>query len=429
MMKKTLSLIALTLCAAQLCAGQSLKFNLCTDKTADGYMQVAAGDFYSDDIGYGYEKGGDGAPASFSVKLPEGSYKVSVTLGDPEGTSKTSIRAEQRRLVLEGCTTSKGEIVRKSFSVNVRSNTLSPGNTLKLDSREWDYGSGQPLAFNWDDKLTLTFCDENPKVRTVEIEPLERPLTVYLIGDSTVTDQAGSYYGTWGQVLPLWFKLPVVVANHAESGQTLKAFRFQRRWDKVYENLKAGDYVLIQLGTNDSKAKGHDGMWPKDDMAGEWEFTHSDAGTDYVWQLATYAVEIMRKGAIPVIVSPMTKVDLNSCTPDASGLIDRYAEGAKKAAELVGCTYVDLFSMSKDIVKALGPDTAKAYQDGTHSGNFGGYLFSRCIAKGIKDSGLGLADHLIDGAADFNPAAPLPLLKDFNTAADNSLPRPRPSGR
>lgn len=404
-------------CAAQICAGQIWKFDLYGEEPG----------IYTETKGYGYEEGHDGksAPASFSVKVPEGSYKVTVTIGDPHGTSKTSVRAEQRRLVVDGCTTAKGEIVSRSFSVNVRSNTLSSGNSMKLDSREWDYETGRPLMYTWDDKLTLTFCDENPKVRTVEIEPLDNALTVYLIGDSTVTDQAGEYYGTWGQALPLWFRLPVVVANHAESGQTLKAFRFQRRWDKVYESLKPGDYVLIQLGTNDSNTRGHDGMWPKDDMAGEWAFTHAEAETDYIWLLATYAVEIKRKGAIPVIVSPMTKVDLKACVPDSSGKMDRYEAGARKAAELAGCAYINLFSMSKDIVNAIGPDTAKAYHDGIHSGNYGGYLFSRCIAKGIKDAGLGLADHLIDGAADFNPAAPLPLLKDFNVAADNALPGPR----
>ena len=119
MMKKTLFLVALMLCAAQLCTAQSLKFNLYGGKASDGYVQVARDAAYSDSLGYGYEENRDGAPASFSVKLPEGSYKVSVTLGDPEGTSKTSIRAEQRRLVLEGCTTAKGEIVRKVDEKNL----------------------------------------------------------------------------------------------------------------------------------------------------------------------------------------------------------------------------------------------------------------------------------------------------------------------
>ena len=37
------------------------------------------------------------------------------------------------------------------------------------------------------------------------------------------TDQASEPYGTWGQMLPRWFKPPVAIANHAESGETLNS--------------------------------------------------------------------------------------------------------------------------------------------------------------------------------------------------------------
>ena len=58
----------------------------------------------------------------------------------------------------------------------------------------------------------------------LEIEPAAGDVvTVFVIGDSTVTDQQGG--GTWGQYLPRWFDNHVVVANHAESGMTIKGFR------------------------------------------------------------------------------------------------------------------------------------------------------------------------------------------------------------
>lgn len=34
------------------------------------------------------------APIRFSVKLPEGNYQVTVYLGDPMGTSRTTVKAE-----------------------------------------------------------------------------------------------------------------------------------------------------------------------------------------------------------------------------------------------------------------------------------------------------------------------------------------------
>lgn len=440
-----LSFLIAVSASAQETAGY--KFDFGDGATAPGYTRVGINCSYTDELGYGFEMKPDissvirlgkgrkakndpltsdfitgSGPFSFSVKLPEGNYKVTVTLGDLQGESMTSVKSEQRRLMLEGVKTSKKEIVTRSFGVNVRNHTLSPGNSIKFDTREWDYAAGKALMNTWDDKLTLTFCDTKPAVCAVEIEPVNDAIVVYLIGDSTVTDQAGSTYCTWGQMLPRWFRLPVIVANHAESGQTAKAFRFQRRWDKVIETLKPGDYVLIQFGTNDAKESGHDAMWPADDKAGEWSFTHADARTDYVWLLASYAVEVRRHGAIPVIVSPMTKIDLRSGDANPASL-GEYPQGAKAAAELAGCKYIDLFDMSLEVVKALGSESPLAYADGTHPGNFGAYLYSRCIAKGLRDAGLGIADYLIDCAADFNPAFPEPALELFDKDADNALPQ------
>jgi hypothetical protein len=88
--------------------------------------------------------------------------------------------------------------------VNTRHARLSPGNKLKLDVREWDPVKNQAVTATWDDKLTLQFSDERPCVCAVEIVPADTSITVFLMGDSTVTDQATEPYGTWGQ-LSRWF--------------------------------------------------------------------------------------------------------------------------------------------------------------------------------------------------------------------------------
>lgn len=453
----TLSAVCLAFVPMAAMAGNAqdevLKFDFGGGQVQEGYVAVSEDCMYSEEKGYGLEvsapwggtlpslssvsrKKGDALTGdfltsdgmfSFSVKLPQGNYKVKVTVGDVDGNAKTSVRSEQRRLMVEGIATDK-TVKTVEFGVNIRDHTLSPGNAIKFDTREWDYEKNVALMNTWDDKLTLTFCDERPCVCAVEIEKLDNPIVVYLLGDSTVTDQGGDTYATWGQALPRWFRLPVVVSNHAESGQTAKAFRFQRRWDKVVESIKPGDYVIMQFGTNDAKEHGHDAMWPEEDKAGEWEFTHVDALTDYAWQLASYAVEIKRYGATPIIVSPMTKIDYQTGAVNAAPL-GEYPQGAKKAAELADCLYIDLFDMSIDIVKYLGENAPKAYADGTHSGNYGAYLFSRCIAKALKESGSPLAEYLVDDAWDFNPAAPTPSIEEYNYHADGAFPRPRPQMR
>ena len=422
------------------------RFDFGPGDAAPGYSPVRVGTIYSRERGFGFEpgtdmqefdRGGDGLTGDFvtgsplfqfSVAVPEGNYKVTVTLGDPKGTSRTTVKSETGRLVLEGVTTARGEIQTHTFLVNTRTRTLSPGNTIKLDVREWDPATDLPVTFTWDDKLTLQFSDEQPAVCAVEIETADEAITVFLTGDSTVTDQATEPYGTWGQQLGRWFDAPVVIANHAESGQTVKAFRFQRRWDKVMEQMQPGDYVFLQFGHNDLNKNGHDAMWAMDDRAGDWINTHADALTDYKWLLAAYAVEVIRRGGIPVIVSPMTKMDRRTGLVNIAGMGD-YPQGAREAAELAGCAFIDLNAMSIEVVEALGTEhSPAAYVDGLHTNTYGGYLLSRCMVEGIRKAGLGLAQYIRPDAGTFDPKHPKPLPGDFTIPLDPRVPVPAPPG-
>jgi len=450
-MKKTL-LFALTalLTSSVAIHAQSFRFDFGSDKAADGFVAVTSSMSYNPDRGYGFEpaatpmdvvrkKGTDltrdfitsPTPFYFSVKLPEGNYKVTLTLGDTQGTSCTTVKSEVRRLMLERFATSKGEVKKVSFSVNVRTPELSKGNLIKLNTQELDFATGIVKTYTWDDKLTLQFFDSAPAVCAIEIEPCaEDVVTVFVIGDSTVKDQGGG--GTWGQYLPRWFDSRVVVANHAESGMTIKGFRFGRRWDKVMESAKAGDYLLIQLGTNDEKSRGHDPMWDSADHAGDWVRTHSDPAKDYVWGLATMAVEAKRHGMIPIIVSPITKIDRRTAT--ATELMTPYGENARRAAELGECAFVDLWALSRDIVATLGRDALSAYSDGTHTDNYGAYLFSLGIVQTIRNLGLGLSQFILPDTPAFDAKNPKPALKDFSCPVEprrqaRRAPKPAANGQ
>lgn len=98
-------ILSLLLSATSVLHAQALRFDFGADPVADGYTAVGAQTLYSDDLGYGFEpgtaltevlrkKGTDLTrdyitavePFWFSVRLPEGSYKVTLTLGDTQGT-------------------------------------------------------------------------------------------------------------------------------------------------------------------------------------------------------------------------------------------------------------------------------------------------------------------------------------------------------
>src|SRR6202000_2472382 len=136
----------------------------CTNVVSDGFFISSEKPFY------------------FSIKLPEGNYKVTAVLGGT-AESTTTVKAELRRLMLEKIHTEAGNTETRTFIVNVRTPDISETNHVHLKPRE-----ATNELWAWDEKLTLEFNGIHPSVRKLAIEPVNVP-TVFLLGDSTVCDQ------------------------------------------------------------------------------------------------------------------------------------------------------------------------------------------------------------------------------------------------
>ena len=391
------------------------RFDFGSGAAARGYQKVLPDAAFAREAGYGFEPGaalhgvirnrhalrgdfitGDG-PFLFSVAVPEGDYRVTITLGDAAGVSGTTVKAESRRLMLEQVTTRKGEFATQSFVVDVRDTQLSPpppnapgGTQVRLNDREQG-------SYTWDDKLTLAFSGSAPKIDAIEIERVEVP-RVFLLGDSTVTDQRAEPYASWGQMLPRFFGPDIAIANYAESGETLKSFMTSLRLDKVLSEVRPGDWVLIQFGHNDEKAQ-----WPQ---------TYAPAETTYRAYLRTYIAEVRRLGANPVLV---TQVERR--TFDAQGHIvnshGAYPDAVRAVAADEGVPLIDLHAMSTTLYEAWGVERAPLAfalgpegRDPTHHNDFGAYELARCVVQAMQDMSLPLARHLLPGPAHFDPAHP-----------------------
>jgi lysophospholipase L1-like esterase len=361
---------------------------------------VRANDSYEDQRGWGYEGNSTGGASSFSVKVPEGNYAVTVVLGDPSSESDTTVKAEQRRLMLESVKTAKGETVRRSFVVNVRTPKIAGGDRdVKLNDRERS-------AATWDDKLTLEFNGPHPGVREIDIKPASPDVvTVYIAGDSTVTDQGGEPYTGWGQVFPRFFSDKVAVSNHAESGRALYSFRGERRLDKILSTIKPGDYLFIQFGHNDQKNK----------APGSGPFT------TYKADLEQYIKAARDKGATPVVVTPMYRRRFDKAGKLENSLGD-FPAAARKVAEEQMVTLIDLHEMSGKVFQSLGeegskqpflfvpagtvPGQDKEIKDNSHFSAYGAYDLARCVVEAIRTSDLPLAKQLADDVRPFDPSHP-----------------------
>jgi lysophospholipase L1-like esterase len=366
---------------------------------------------YDSAVGHGFEPGSD---RLFSVRVPEGDYRITLELGGDKA-SETTVKAEARRLMLESVRVGARKTETRAIIVNVRRPDLTPpprnapgGTRVLLNPREID-------SFDWDDKLTVEFCGPTAAVRRLRIEPVTVP-TVFLAGDSTVTDQNGEPAASWGQMLPRFLKPEVSVANHAESGETLKSFLTEHRLDKLLSGIKPGDWLLIQFGHNDQKTQ-----WPQ---------TYVEAATTYRDYLRAYAGEARRRGATPVLVTSMHRRKF-----DAAGKIVNthgdYPQAVRDTAKDLGVPLIDLHAMSATLYEALGPDQApKAFNDGgkdaTHHNNYGAYQLARCVVEGIRAGVPDLAAHLTTDLPPFDPAhPPSPDTFTLSPSAARSQERPR----
>ena len=342
------------------------------------------------------------APPGFVRNVPEGVYRVTVDFGGDEAASVTTCKGEARRLFVLGQRVPKGGTVTRTFLVDMHRPEF-PGGRVSLKSREM--GSA-----NWDERLTLEFLGDSLAVRNVSIEPLAADAAatrIFLAGDSTVTDQSREPYAGWGQMLPLFFGPEAVVANHAESGLALASFRGGRRLDKILAHLRPGDFVLIQFGHNDQKAKGDD----------------AGAFAGYTALLHEFVDRIRDREGKPVLVTSVARRRFDDAGKVVESLGD-FPEAVRRAAREKDVPLVDLNAMSKRLYQALGAEGSKAVflhvpaktypgqdepiRDDTHFSNYGGYEIARCVVEGIRTGVSDLAALLAADVTPFDPEHPDP---------------------
>jgi lysophospholipase L1-like esterase len=378
---------------------QDLKYSF--QGSVPGYTAVTAQDNYDATKGYGYFLAPDGLkPSVFAVDVPEGNYDVTITFGSPNSATDTTIKAESRRLMIEKVDTTPGQTVTSTFTVNERRPEISTGGAVAIDGRE----KGPPVVPDWDTHLSFEFNGTHPGVETLEVKPDPAAITVFLAGDSTVTDQTFEPWCTWGQMLPRFFGPGVAVADYAQSGLTSTSFEHQRRLDKILSVMKKGDYLFIQFGHNDQKDKG----------------PNAGAALNYTDNLKHYIAAVRAKGGIPVIVTPMERRRWLNAQPQPT-LAD-YAEAGRKVSASEGTPLIDLNALSLKFYAALGPDNStkafvhypantfpgqsKILKDDTHHNPYGGYELARCVVEGIRANIPALVPYLTKDPGPFDPSKP-----------------------
>ena len=304
-------------------------------------FQLADAPRYSEETGYGYDlaatpEKGSKAPFFFSVRVPDGNYKVTVRLGSKKQAGVTTVRGESRRLFVENLPTRKGQFTDETFVINKRNPRISDKESVHIKPRE-------KTKLNWDDKLTLEFNGDAPVCQSISIEPADPSvITVFLCGNSTVVDQDNEPWASWGQMIPHFFGTDVCIANYAESGESANTFIGAKRLAKALSQIKKGDYLFMEFGHNDQKQKG----------------PGKGAYYSFMTSLKTFIDEARARGAHPVLVTPTQRrsFDTNGHIRDTH---EDYPEAIRWLAAKENVPLIDLNEMTRTLYEALGPDTSK----------------------------------------------------------------------
>src|SRR5690606_19800922 len=223
-------------------------------------------------------------------------------------------------------------------------------------------------------------------------------IKIFMIGDSTMANRPykdGNPAKGWGQVLGLYFNSNITVENHATNGRSTKSFIDEGRWETVRENLRKGDYVIIQFGHNDEKIN---------------DSTRYRSPTDYQMNLEKFISETLELGANPILATPIVRrrFDEKGEFYDTHG---EYPEAARRAARNKRVPLLDLHEGTRELVANVYgsersknlflhipageyPSIMENMADDTHLSAIGAFRVCDLAISGIRNHIPGLAKYI-----------------------------------
>jgi len=251
-----------------------------------------------------------------------------------------------------------------------------------------------------------------------EPQPASAATTIWLAGDSTVQNYAagntqgagGTELEGWGQEFAQFFTPLVTVNNQAIGGRSVAFYlnavvkddagTYQciddqgnplyqldaagnridnTQWARVKAGIKAGDFLLIQFGTNDE--------------------THTCPRfvslPDFQTDLGIMVDTVRAKGATPIFVTPMSHRSFSGTSVNNTLL--PYANAMKAEAALVGVEVLDLNLRSVEYFQSVGNEflATNIFDTGTtHFIRPGAVKMAELVAGEIRSHGGPLAAYL-----------------------------------
>jgi pectinesterase len=205
------------------------------------------------------------------------------------------------------------------------------------------------------------------------------PILIVLVGDSTVTDDAG-----WGA----GFRKLVTgaeVVNLAAGGRSSRSFIDEGRWAEALG--KKGQYYLIQFGHNDEPGKGPE--------------RETDPKTTYRSYMARYVDEARAIGAKPILITSLVRRHYNedgtirtTQTPYVEAVRALAVEKQVPLVDLHAITRDDAEHAGDDVWADLSPRDGQGEIDRTHLNAKGSEVVAGLLADALRKTAPDLSGHL-----------------------------------
>jgi len=226
--------------------------------------------------------------------------------------------------------------------------------------------------------------------------------TVFIVGDSTARNEADL---GWGDHFAHYFDTSRInVANRAIAGRSSRSYIREGRWDRVLAEMKAGDYVLLQMGHNDGGVL--DGPQARGSLKGLGDETQDVTLTDgrietvhtYGWYIRKYIADTRAKQATPLLLS-LTIRNIWSTGADGKQHIERdmgYDGEIRQLAADEHVAYIDMGTIEADRLEEKGPAaTALLFPiDHTHTSAEGAEMNAKCVVQALHQANSPLAKYL-----------------------------------
>lgn len=194
-----------------------------------------------------------------------------------------------------------------------------------------------------------------------EVKVPEKEYVIWIAGDSTASNHTDSLEDYeiprlgWGEKLGEYFADNVTVRNMALSGRSSKSFTTEENYQTIMNELKEGDYFLIQFGHNDEK---------KSEDRYTSPLAKSSTEGSFKWYLKNYYIDpALEKGAIPILMSSIVRCRFeNEVVKEQSHV--KYAEAMEELVEEyaqqgITVLYMDMMEETENYYNQIGKEEAE----------------------------------------------------------------------